>query len=81
LQSRTTQARTLGAGSQSKPLGLPPGWKLRLLASQYHEFDCTRRANGGESDAGWEGARQWLHFQELAKARPALMKKVKRKEK
>jgi hypothetical protein len=33
-----------------------------------------------ESGAGWEGARQGLHFQELAKARPALMKNVKWKE-
>lgn len=34
-----------------------------------------------ESDAGWEGARQWLHFQKLAKARRETMKKLKRKEK
>jgi len=42
-----------------------PGWELRLLASEYHGFDCIRCTNGGESDLGWAGKRRWLQFQRL----------------
>jgi hypothetical protein len=68
----------MAAESSRKPLVSPPGWELRPLASQYHEFDCTRRANGEEFHEGRGADWQWLQFQKLTETRRVMMKTVNR---